>query len=773
MGEVYLANDSRLKRNIALKILPPYFTKDQQRLLRFQQEARAASALNHPNIITIFDIGEVNSIHYIATELIDGETLRWQIEQRTMHLNELMDVGVQVASALAAAHEEGIVHRDIKPENIMVRRDGYVKVLDFGLAKPRRGVVGSSDTETTVMGVKTEPGVVFGTVKYMSPEQARGLEMDPRTDIFSLGVVIYELASGAVPFDGDTPSDVIAAILGKDPVPLETNGEKPEELNRIVLKALSKNPDDRYQNAHELLNDLKSLMRNTDSAVTAAPSRTRYEPRSPRLLIAVAFLILVAAGLGMYWLFRGRDVLPAPPLVKSIAVLPLKPIVAESRDEALEIGMADSLIFRLGSIHEIVVRPTSAIRKYSALEQDPLAAGREQQVDAVLEGSIHKSGEKVRVTVRLVRVADGQQLWADTFDEKLTDLFTLQDSISDRVAEILALRLINEKKEKLTKRYTENAEAYQLYLKGRHQLNRLTDDGFMKGRDYFQRAIDTDSKYALAYAGLATSYTQLAGWGVFSPGECFPKATAAATKALELDDQLVEAHISLGTVRFFYEWNWAAAEHEFKRAIQINASEPDARQMHSYYLSAMQRFDEALLEMRRAHELDPVSLVKVAGIGEVLYFKGEYDRAAGQYREALELDPNSGFAHWALGNVYLQKGMYQQAISEYQTSIPLSGDSPDELASLGYAYALSGKSGEAQKVIAELTARSKRRYVPPTLFAFVYTGLGEKDRAFEWLDRAFDERDSVLVLLNAEPMFGPLRSDPRFVQLARRIGLMH
>ncbi|MGH9881380.1 MAG: tetratricopeptide repeat protein, partial [Pyrinomonadaceae bacterium] len=421
-------------------------------------------------------------------------------------------------------------------------------------------------------------------------------------------------------------------------------------------------------------------------------------------------------------------------------------------------------------IREIDVRPISAVHRYKGLEQDAVAAGREQKVDAVLDGHIQKAGEKVRVTVRLLRVEDGASLWADKFDEDVTDLFAVQDSISERVAGALAVTLAGGERERLTKHHTENPEAYQLYLKGRYHLNRLTDDGFLKGRDYFQQAIDLDRNYAAAYAGLADAYQMLSGYNALAPNDGFPKAKAAATEALRLDEGLAEAHTALGTVQLLYDWDWPAAEREYRRAIEINQSYSDAHLMYGLYLSAMGRFDEAYAKVRRAQELEPLSLAKIIGIGDVLYQQRRYDQAIEQYGKALEMDPNSGIAHWALGNVYVQKGMYDEAIAEYKKSIPLSGDSPDELASLGYAYALSGKKREAQAVIEELKERSKRRYISPTIIAFVYAGLGEKDEAFAWLEKAYDGRDFILVFLKVDPTFDPLRSDPRFANLVRRVG---
>ena len=546
-----------------------------------------------------------------------------------------------------------------------------------------------------------------------------------------------------------------------------------ETVTRLVVeRELEFSDDENPQQiavSNQPINVISNGVATSDSQL---PAQSLSIPRSPMLRYAVfaagglLFALLVVLA---YYQWSNQ---PKPAAqIKSIAVLPFKPLVPENRNESLEIGMADTLIAKLGNFREIDIRPISAVRKYAGIEQDALVAGREQKVEAVLDGQIQKSGEKIRVTVRLIRVEDGMTIWTNQFDETMTDIFTVQDSISERVAGVLALKLTREEKGQITKRHTDNAEAYQLYLMGRYHLNRLTDDGFLKGRDYFQKAIDMDPNYAMAYAGLADAYNRLGGFNTLPPKDGYPKARAASLKALEIDDNLAEAHTSLGSVKFFYDWDWSGAESEFRRSIEINPSYSDAHQMYSYYLSAMGRFDEALEEMRRAQELDPLSLEKLAGIGEMLYFQRHYDQAIEQYQKTLEMDPNSGFAHWAIGNVYVNKGMYSDAIAEYQKAIPLSGDSPDEPAMLGYAYAVSGKRREALQVIDDLKERSKRSYISPTLIAFIYASLGEKDQAFAWLDKAYDGRDSLLILLKVEPMFDPLRSDPRFTELLQRVGL--
>ncbi|MCM3906464.1 MAG: tetratricopeptide repeat-containing serine/threonine-protein kinase, partial [Pyrinomonadaceae bacterium] len=769
MGEVYLAQDLSLGRNVALKLLDPGRTGDGAMRLRFLREARLASSLDHPNICTIHEVGEAEDRLFIAMQYVEGETLRRAIGGRPLGLDSFLSISLQVAEALAEAHSRGIIHRDIKPGNIILNSRGQAKVLDFGLAKLLDRPDGEADSHLTMTGV------VMGTPASMSPEQARGERVDHRSDIFSFGVVLYEMATGRIPFSGRSKADVISALLTQQHTPAaDLNKEITAHLSAVIDRALAKEPDERYQTMDQMIADLRQVVVGSDRLPTASELSRAVEPLVPprrqglfgglgrriqsRMAVVLLSLIAVMLAVLALLIYSSRPEQTKPGnQIKSIAVLPFKPLIAGSRDEALELGMADTLINKLSNIRQVTVRPLSAVRKYSGLEQDAAAAGLAQKVDAVLDGNIQRSGEKVRISVRLVRVADGQEIWAEQFDEKFTDIFSVQDSVSTKVSVLLAETLTGEEKELLTKRQTGDVEAYQLYVLGRYHLNRLTDEGFRKGRDYFQRAIDRDGNYALAYAGLADAYNRLSGWNAISPKEGFPSAKAAAMKALELDDKLAEAHTMLGVVKFFYDWDWAGTEREFRRALEINPSHSDAHQMYSYYLSAMGRYEEALAEMRRAQELDPLSLEKTAGIGEMLYHQRQYDQAIEQYQKVLEMDPNSGFAHWAIGNVYVQKGRYAEAIAEYQKAMPLSGDSPDEPGSLACAYALSGKRREALVILEELKERSKRSYVSPTVLAFIYTAFGEKDQAFEWLDRAYDGRDFILVQLKAEPTFDSLR----------------
>ena len=493
-------------------------------------------------------------------------------------------------------------------------------------------------------------------------------------------------------------------------------------------------------------------------------------------LVFAAALVTAAMVIGLWLLIYKPWPSPRPLApIRSIAVLPFKPLSTGSRDESLEMGMADTLISRLSNIRNISVRPISAVRRYAGLEQDAVAAGREQKVDAVIDGQIQKSGEKIRVTVHLLRSQDGAQLWTGHFDEKMTDIFQVQDSISERVAAVLAVSLTGEEKERLTKHHTENTEAYQLYLIGRFHLNRLTDDGLLKSVEYFQRAIENDPTFALAYAGLADSYSALGGFNVRPPREVYPKARSSALMALDLDPQLTQAHTELAIVKLTFDWDWSGAQKEFARAIEINPDDSDVHYWYGYYYAFTGRFDEAIAEERRARDLDPASLVKITGVAQTLIYARRYDEAMEECRVALEMDPNLGFAHWLLGlaylhKAYLYKGSYEPAILELQKSVPLSGDSPDEPATLAQAYALSGRTNEARKILEELELQAKDKYVSPGTLASLYGLIGESDRAFAMFDKAYEERDNLMVLLKVDPYFDPLRSDPRFTKLVHRVG---
>jgi serine/threonine-protein kinase len=806
MGEVYLAQDTKLDRKVAIKFLSEEFSRDPNKLKRFIQEAKAASALNHPNILTVYEIGEVDGKNYIATELIDGHTLREHLSQKDpLPLNKILKVGVQVAEALSAAHAAGIIHRDIKPENIMIRRDGYTKVLDFGLAKLAEPKTIEPDAATRFQ-VNTNPGMVMGTVFYMSPEQARGYATDARTDIWSLGAVLYEMIAGRVPFSGETVNHTMVAILEKEPAVLET---VPAELQRIVRKALTKDVEMRYQSARDLLIDLKNLRRELDiqgeierSTVpnrelmteVATESETRAYPvtRSDQataaqsakstssleyavnqakshklaLLIGAFVLVLGAVTLTAYL----RDHNPGAS-IDSIAVLPFENRSNDAETEYLSDGLAESLIYRLSQLPKLRVTPTSVAFHYKGQQTDAVKAGNELGVRAVLSGRITQRGDNLTISAELVDVRYNKLLWGEQYDRKMSDLLATQREIAREIVDKLKLQVSGEEKG-IAKHYTENNEAYQLYLKGRFYWNKRNEDAMQKSLNYFQQSIEKDPTFALAYCGLADSYILLGAAdasGYMSADDALPKAETAALKALEIDETLAEPHVSLAHVKYYYHRDWTAAEREYKRALELNPNYATAHQWYAIYLMSLGRFDEALAQARRAQDLDPLSLPINMTLGWVLLNARQYDQSVEQLLKTIEMDPSFLLAHHRLGLVYEQQGKYDKAIAEFRQVVDLSRAKPLGIAALAHAYALAGKRAEAQNSIAELLELSKKRFVSEASIAMVYIALGDKDQAFAWLAKADKARDALLARLKVDPRFDPLRSDPRFADLQRRL----
>src|SRR5438093_4160969 len=761
MGEVFLAHDTSLGRKVALKLLRSDFTRNEERLRRFQQEARAASALNHPNILTIHEIGQDGSLHFMATEYVEGETLRQRLSRARITVGQTLDVAVQVASALAAAHQAGIIHRDIKPENIMVRSNGNVKVLDFGLAKLTEPK--TIDTAApTLPQVETAPGVVMGTFSYMSPEQARGLAVDTRTDIWSLGVMIYEMAAGRQPFEGETASDVMSLILQKEPPPLVYSWpEVPAELERIVRKALRKDREERYQTIKDLLIDLRNLrkelelevemersappisaraMSSGQSAAATAHSAssaeyivTEIKQHKRGLAVALAAMILLSvAGIAYYFGRGGKTA------IDSIAVLPLVNTGGDPNTEYLSDGISEALINSLTELQQLKVIARTTAFRYKGKEIDPQAVGRQLNVRAVLTGRVRQTGEMLDIQVDLVDATTGAQLWGQEYDRKFSDLVTVKQDIAREVTEKLRLRLSGAEQQQLARRDTANPEAYQLYLKGRFYWNKRTVESLKKSIEYFNQAIEKDPSYALAYSGLADAYGLFSTYSVSSPQESYPKAKAAAKKALELDETLAEAHTSLAKV-LHYDWNLAESNREFQRAIELN---PNYATAHQWYgngnLRFMGRFDEAIAEMKRAQELDPLSLVINSDVGVTYISARQYGQAIEQLRKTTEMDQGFYYAHWNLGIAYEMKGSLQEALAEYQKARQLTDD-PRMLALLGHGLAVSGKRDEALRMLDQLKEMAKQRYVPAYSFTIVYVGLGEKDQALQWLEREYQD----------------------------------
>ena len=761
MGVVYEAEDLNLGRRVAVKFVASH-KSDPTMPDRFRREARAASALNHPNICTIYDFGEHDGELFLVMELLQGQTLASRIGAKPMPVPDATAIALQVCDALAAAHQSGIVHRDIKPGNIFITNAGQAKLLDFGLAK-----VVEEDDATARRDRLTRSGTTLGTVSYMSPEQILGDDLDARTDLYSLGAVLYEMLTGVPPFRGRSAAEISDSILHGTPAPpMRLNPDVPPPLEAIVLKSLEKDRDLRYQSAAEFRADLKRLDR--DSAPVQIASRSMRPWAIGAIAIAVIALIIA----GVIALTKRRSI--APGKIDSLAVLPLETFSRDPDQQQFADNMTEAITTNLAKIGALrVVSRTSAMRYRGSGKSLP-EIGRELSVDAVVEGSVERAGNRVRITAQLVRAATDQHIWAEAYQRDLSDVLVLQDDVARTIANAIRVELTPAEHARLTTTRKVDPEAYDLYLKGRYFWFKRSQESVDKAIVYFQQAIDKDPTFAAAYSGLADSYSLLGysfNVGRLKPSEIQPKALAAARRAVELDPSSAEAHDSLAFIKFNYDWDFRGAEEEFRRAIELNPGYANGHHWYAHYLVACGRTREAEAESVRALELDPLNPVMLTHLGWHYFFVRQYDKALAQLQRTLDLQPDFGFAYWYRGWAFEQKGMYDDSLREMNKAQSLAKSSLIITGDLGHLYAVSGKTNEAKRVIDELKRLSAERFVNPFEIALIYVGLGDKEHAFQWMDTAFRERSDLLVYLNVDPRLDPIRSDPRFADLVRRVGI--
>ena len=790
MGEVYLAHDTKLDRKVAIKILPSSIALNEDRMRRFVQEAKAAAALNHPNIAHVYEIGNQDDIHYIAMEYVQGQTLREKIQAQKGNLELLLKSILQVAEGLSKAHAAGIVHRDLKPDNIMITQDGYAKILDFGLAKLIDQTVpspnGLSEAPTAAALNQSAPGIVLGTVGYMSPEQAQAKPVDQRSDIFSFGCILFEAATGRKAFAGDSVIDILHKII-YEPAPAitETNPNAPSNLQRIVRKCLVKDPDKRYQtirdtaiDLEEFLEQLKTGARNSEMQIDKTDTGNAHSVSRPtssaeyiitgikhhKNLIAFFAAVIVVA-LAAWFYFKGTKT----EVIDSIAVLPFTN-TANSSNEYISDGVTESIINNLSQMKELKVMARSTVFRFKGRESDAQTVGKELGVRAVMTGRMIQQGENLTISVELMNVDEGTQLWGKHYNRPSADLAVLQQEISRDISEQLRPVFSGEVRQ-LNKGGTTDTEAYRLYLLGRFQSNKRSREGINKAISQFQQAIDRDPNYALAYVGLADSYTLLGQYTGMPSSEILPKARAAVDRALQIDPTLAEAYTSSANIHQM-RWNWREAEAQYQRAISLNPNYATAHHWYQLLLRGMRRWDEALIEIKRAQDLDPLSPIIAVNVATAYIVKGDYDSAMKEAKKLVDLDPNFTLAYEPLGSVYVLLKKYPEAIEAFEKGVAIDRTAYS-LSHLGYAYGLAGKHDEARAILKEVEQLYSRNEALSQYVALIYLGLGDLEQTFAWLEKDFQTRSGYVEQIASNKFYDPIRKDPRFIDLERRLGLLN